>query len=305
MLLESSYLPELADQRGRAGCNAMVAIIEEFDVSMEHGIPVVAMAGARLILDTGSPVSFARTGSITLGGCEHQVPVDCWAGGPDSLSELLGAPVDGLLGCDLLAGRILDLDCPAGRAHVISRDTSPATPCWLANAIALSFSTTKGVPVAQLSVNGQQVAAAIGTGAAVCFAAPSLFAATPIIGRHHNFHAAIGPFETDLHLVSIGLAGGASPVDVAVAAAPSALAPLLARLELQAILGGDLLMGSETLFDFRAESGVVLLSSPPIHEARIITEPFLRHGCNASSDPPTRAVILEQLTTGGCTAQSF
>ena len=37
--------------------------------------------------------------------------------------------------------------------------------------------------------------------------------------------------------------------------------PLLAGLGLQAILGGDLLMGSEILFDFRAESGVVLLSS--------------------------------------------
>jgi hypothetical protein len=234
---------------------------------LASGIPVVAMAGARLILNTGSPVSFARTGSITLGGCEHQVPADCWAGGPDSLSELPGAPVDGLLGCDLLAGRILDLDCPAGRAHVISRDTSPATPCWLANAIALSFSTTKRVPVAQLSVNGQRVAAAVDTGAAAFFAAPSLLADRPVIGRHHNFHAAIGRFETDLHLVSIGLAGGASPVDVAVAAAPSALAPLLARLELQAILGGDLLMGSETLFDFRAESGVALLSSPPLHGA--------------------------------------
>ena len=236
-------------------------MIEKFDVSREHGIPIVAMAGARLILDTGSPVSFARNGSITLGGSEHQVPVDCWAGSPDSLSELLGAPVDGLLGCDLLAGRILDLDCPAGRAHVISGDTSPATPCWLANAIALSFSTTKGVPVAQLSVNGRQTSAAVDTGAAVCFVAPSLIGDAAAIGRHRDFHPAIGPFETDLHLVSIDLGGGASPVDVAAAAAPPALAPLLAGLGLQAILGGDLLMGSETLFDFRAESGVVLLSS--------------------------------------------
>src|SRR5262245_22843971 len=106
-------------------------MIEKFDVSREHGIPVVAMAGARLILDTGSPLSFARTGSITLGRSGHRVPVDCWMGNPDSLSELLGEPVDGLLGCDLLAGRILDLDCAAGRAHIISNDASPTTPCWL------------------------------------------------------------------------------------------------------------------------------------------------------------------------------
>ena len=130
----------------------MVVMIEEFGVSREHGIPIVAMAGARLILDTGSPVSFARTGRITLGGCQHQVPVDCWAGDPDDLGELLGQPVDGLLGCDLLAGRILDLDCPGGRAYVTSGDTNHGTPCWLANSIALPFDTTIGVPVAQLSV---------------------------------------------------------------------------------------------------------------------------------------------------------
>ena len=136
------------------------AMIEEFEVSAEHGIPIVVVAGARLILDTGSPVSFARTGSITLGGCEHQVPVDCWAGNPDSLSELLGEPVDGLLGCDLLAGRILDLNCPAGRAHVISDDANPETPCWLANAIPLPVSRAMGVPIAQISVNGRQASAA-------------------------------------------------------------------------------------------------------------------------------------------------
>ena len=74
----------------------------------------------------------------------------------------------------------------------------------------------------------------------------------PSIGRHQDFHPGFGRFETDLHLVSIDLGGGASPVDVAAAAAPPALAPLLAGLGLQAILGGDLLMGSEVLFDFRA-----------------------------------------------------
>ena len=83
-MLAGSSARRIDGQWDRTDCNAMVAMIEEFDVSREHGIPIVAVAGARLILDTGSPVSFARTGSITLGGCEHQVPVDCWAGSPDA-----------------------------------------------------------------------------------------------------------------------------------------------------------------------------------------------------------------------------
>jgi hypothetical protein len=187
--------------------------------------------------------------------------VDCWAGGPGGWGELLGEPIDGLLGCDLLAGRILDLDCPGDRAFVTSGDTSPETPCWLANAIALSFSTTRGVPVAQLSVNRQQASTAIDTGAAVCFATPSLLADTPVVGRHQDFHPYTGRFESDLHLLSIDFGDGASPVDVAAGSAPPALAPFLAELGLQATLGGDLLMKSEVLFDFRAQSGVVLLSS--------------------------------------------
>ena len=118
-----------------------------------------------------------------------------------------------------------------------------------------------GVPVAQLSVNGQHAAAAVDTSAAVCFAAASLVGDAAEIGRYRDFHPAIGRFEADLHLVSICVGGGAGLVDVAAAAAPPALTQFLAEAVLEAILGGDLLMGSETLFDFRVQSGVVLLSS--------------------------------------------
>ena len=221
-----------------------------------------SVAGARLILDTGSPVSFALGGSIALGGREHRVPVDCRAGNPNSLSELLGEPVDGLLGCDLLASRILDLNCPAGRAHVISDDANPEMPCWLANAIPLPVSRTMGVPIAQISVNGRQVSAAVDTGASVCFASPHLLEGTHPIGRHDDFHPGIGRFTTDLHLASIHLGNEEYSVCFPVAAAPASMVPLLAGLRLAAILGGDLVTGAETLFDFRSGSGVVLLSSP-------------------------------------------
>ena len=239
-----------------------MTMIEEFEVSAERGIPIVVVAGARLILDTGSPVSFALGGSIALGGREHGVPVDCWAGNPNRLGELLGEPVDGLLGCDLLASRILDLNCPAGRAHVISDDASPEMPCWLANAISLPISRTMGMPIAQISINGHQVSAAVGTGASVCFAAPHLLEGAHPIGRHDDFHPGIGRFTTDLHLASIHLGNEEYSVCFPVAAAPASMVPLLAGLRLAAILGGDLVTGAETLFDFRSGSGVVLLSSP-------------------------------------------
>ena len=239
-----------------------MTMIEEFEASAERGIPIVVVAGARLILATGSPASFALGGSIALGGREHQVPVDCRAGNPNSLSQLLGEPVDGLLGCDLLASRILDLNCPAGRAHVISDDANPEMPCWLANAIPLPVSRTMGVPIAQISVNGRQASAAVDTGASVCFASPHLLEGTHPIGRHDDFHPGIGRFTTDLHLASIHLGNEEYSVCFPVAAAPASMVPLLAGLRLAAILGGDLVTGAETLFDFRSGSGVVLLSSP-------------------------------------------
>ena len=64
------------------------------------------------------------------------------------------------------------------------------------------------------------MAAAVDTGAAVCFVAPWLIGDAAAIGHHRDFYPGFGPFEADLHLVSIDLGGGIGPIDIVAAAAP-------------------------------------------------------------------------------------
>lgn len=224
----------------------------------------MVVAGARLVLDTASPVSFAGGGSIALGGRDHEVPIECWAGSARRLSELLGEPVDGLLGFDLLAGRIVNLNCPAGRVYTTSDDAASHMPCWLADATSLAATVAMGVPIVQITINGRRVSAAVDTCASACFASTQLLEGSPLVGTHNDFHTGIGRFTTDLHLASIDLGNAerSARVRIPVAAIPPSLMPLLTSVGLAGILGGELLMKSETLLDFRSEPSFVLLSLP-------------------------------------------
>ena len=63
---------------------------------------LVAEAGGRFLLDTGSPMSFARTGEVVWAGRDHEVATNLLGLDSPELSDLVGTPLDGLLGGDVL-----------------------------------------------------------------------------------------------------------------------------------------------------------------------------------------------------------
>ena len=73
--------------------------------------------GTRVLLDTGSPISFHSGGAIVLGGESFSVPTSLMGTDAAYVSENVGAPVDGLVGMDILGGGVL-IDVPAGQVTV-------------------------------------------------------------------------------------------------------------------------------------------------------------------------------------------
>ena len=63
---------------------------------------LIADAGGRFLLDTGSPVSFSRTETVRWAGRDHQLATSALGLDAEELSNLVGTDLDGLIGGDLL-----------------------------------------------------------------------------------------------------------------------------------------------------------------------------------------------------------
>ena len=71
------------------------------DLEMHEGVMFANVDGQKLLIDTGSPLSFANR-EIVIDGREHQVSRDLMGDTVEQLSERIGFKTDGLIGADIL-----------------------------------------------------------------------------------------------------------------------------------------------------------------------------------------------------------
>lgn len=210
------------------------------------GLLVAELGEQRIVLDTGSPTSFSRTGVICFGGTNHVVDPNSWAGNADDLSGWVGSPLDGLLGCDILGSYRFTIDRDArlieiGGAGDVTVDRAP-----------VRFEQVVGVPIVGIRIDGNPLKAAVDTGAVRCFARPENLVAAPQDGAVEDFYPGFGRFRTTTHRARVQLDGTtAMPVsDESVAAIPDGLGSLLAMFGIDAILGLDFVLNRRLTFDF-------------------------------------------------------
>lgn len=114
----------------------------------------------RVLVDTGSPLSFASGGAMTFGGQTHRVPGRIGSFDAAAIGRLVTGPCVGLIGMDLLGGGDIVFDLPNGVLRVEPDGwTAPA------NASFARLRTVLGTPVVAAAVNGAHVSAVFDTGA--------------------------------------------------------------------------------------------------------------------------------------------
>jgi hypothetical protein len=114
--------------------------------------------GRRLLMATGSPVSLSEAGSVTFLGKQFHAPPRWASVTLATIRTEIAAPVDGLLGMDVLGRLSWSLDVAAG-ALWISKEP-------LANpGEALPVRMSEGVPVIDIRVDGRRAEAFLETGA--------------------------------------------------------------------------------------------------------------------------------------------
>lgn len=211
-------------------------VLAPFDFVAGHVVAVID--GRRVLVDTGSPVTFGRGERLHIGDGSHTIATGVLGFTVETAAEHIRklpgvAPdfdVDVLLGTDLLWGHELLLDFH-GRTLCIS----PAAP----REGATRCSSRTRFLVEDLIVGGRGILALVDTGAPVSYLSTPHTEGVPVAGWARDFFHGGGDFQVPLRVVPCTFRGRA--LHGSFAEPPVSVWMSMRLLGVQAIVGTDLL----------------------------------------------------------------
>lgn len=243
--------------RSMSGKSMRFHVHETLRVSWVRDVPVLHIGTARVLFDTGVPTSFGvlpeSAGpalATLLGDPTVRLPKSYASVTPAQISAHLGAPIDAVLGTDLIARAYWLLEPDRGRAVVSLDPLQVDGPTMMAP-------LTMGVPTMRVRVGGRDGLAFIDTGAGVSYMDGALAATYPVVDTVHDFFPLIGEFDTDVRMVEAEFSGLRFRGRFGVL--PPLLETALSMAGAQWILGAELLR--QVPLVFRLGQGIIQVAT--------------------------------------------
>lgn len=175
--------------------------MSEYDIKLSNGHILIEGGNGRLLVDTGSPLSFHESGRLILGGQEFSVSTSLMGTDAEYVSNNVHERVSGLVGMDLI-GRLggVRIDVPAGKL---------AFGCGTDGMMRIPSHVGMGYVFMDMTVNGRQVRVILDTGAPVSYVSPSLTEGLTPVGRVTDFNPMVpgDTFETPIFEFPASFAG--------------------------------------------------------------------------------------------------
>lgn len=187
--------------------------------------------GSRVLIDTGSPLSFHSEGLIALGGESFEVPSSLMGTDSDYVSDNVGVRVDGLVGMDILGDGVL-IDVPRGRI-VLGHPTDGMT--------RVPSKGMFGYMAAEMDIRGRRATILIDTGAPTSYVSPSLTEGLSAVDNVTDFNPMVpgGTFETPIFEFPVSFAG--QEYVIRAGHLPSLMRATLRLLGVDGVIGMELL----------------------------------------------------------------
>ncbi|MDO4510207.1 MAG: hypothetical protein Q4B68_00125 [Bacteroidales bacterium] len=219
-------------------------MMNTYQLSIENNHLMISENGVKMLVDTGSPFTIARSGELSLMGDVHPVSQSLpMVGDVDSLCRLAELEFDCLLGLDVLSQYCMCIDMQGG---TLTLSDEP---------IALDGGTTValrgGGMYAQiaLTIGGKQVNTVIDTGAPTAYVHHDISAGLASEGEREDFNPMLGGrFTTPIFSLDAEVAG----LPFALKAGNlSSLESMMAMMGFTCVVGADLLKAFTVVFDFK------------------------------------------------------
>lgn len=180
--------------------------MNEYAIKLTNGHILIEGGNGRLLVDTGSPLSFHESGRLILGGQAFSVPTSLMGTDAEYVSDNVHDRVSGLVGMDLidrLGG--VRIDVPAGKLTF---------GCGTEGMTRVSSHTGLGYVFMDLTVNGRVVQVILDTGAPISYVSPSLTEGLTPVDRVTDFNPMVpgGTFETPIFAFPASFAGREFPM---------------------------------------------------------------------------------------------
>ena len=153
-----------------------------------------------VIVDTGSPMSFHRSGRLSFGGISHACSTSIIGVNVDALSEESGLNVTGLLGMDIMNKYDNVLFDYRNSQIIVNDDRIDES-----NMIMLPSGSIMGIPYTDISIEGRNARVFVDTGAPISYISDNYTNGLTSKDRLHDYNPALGEFWTEIYDVRVGI----------------------------------------------------------------------------------------------------
>lgn len=213
--------------------------------------PIARIDGKRCLIDTGSPVSIGEQ-PVWLLGAQRPLQRSVMGLTAAGLSEMVGTPIDALLGADVLHAGPFLFDWNHGTI-AFSRTPIPF------EGAAVPTRRVMGIPIVTFRRGGEAVSGFLDSGAKLSYMPAELAAGLPSDGEAEDFYPGFGRFTTDTVRATVELGG--FPFEARFGVLPDMLAMTLGLAGVGWILGSDAFKRFRVLVDLAASQ--VAVAPPP------------------------------------------
>ena len=217
-------------------------------IEVVSGHFILDVDGGKVLLDTGAPRSIGPDLHWTFLGRRYPVTNAHSGLTTKGLSELVGTPIDVLLGADIL-GEFHFLVNGRQEAIVFHRERVPPP------GVEVPIELVMGIPILTVTVGGQPIRMFLDTGARLSYLRSDVVRRFPRLGEDADFYPGFGRFRTEVFRVFIGVAGWTVPLACGVLPEPLEFALLGGTVS--GIIGTELFDTLEVYFSMPSRSVVL------------------------------------------------
>jgi hypothetical protein len=215
---------------------------QSFPLKLQNGHLFIEISGQTFILDTGAPSSFGTDSSVTLHEMTFDLPSSYLGLTAANLSDLVGYPVSGIFGADILNRFDVLIDCLSGRISFATEQIEfPGN--------TLSTDEFMGIPVIDVTIAGVPHRMFFDTGAQISYFQDDSISRFPNMGSATDFYPGFGQFETETWRVDMQV--GQDAFQLRCGTLPDLLGMTLMMADAEGIIGNEILQDRKAGLFFR------------------------------------------------------